>query len=400
MTTDDRSLKSGWTRVALGDVVRLSRERAPDPEAAGFTRYVGLEHIDPGDLTIRRWGNVAEGTTFTNVFRPGQVLFGKRRAYLRKVAVPDFSGVCSGDIYVLESKDDRHLLPDLLPFICQTDAFFEHAVGTSAGSLSPRTNWRSLAKYEITLPPLAEQRRLAVFLWAATETATKYRKVEDSLSHVEISLVEETLYKSPADWIPVTRLLKDDPRNGISPPAPPTAFCDGGLKTVSIGAVSRGSFEPTDFVKPSAIDIAEARPFLVRRGDAFVVRGNGNRSLCGLIGLSEQSYDDLFYPDLLIRLRFNETLILPDFAVIQWNTPRVHRQLISRAKSTNGTWKINGQDVRAHRLRVPSLAVQHAFLHAVRRLLLVSRLCIEQMNTCLRIRRRLLRTYLEMGDQI
>ena len=136
------SLKTDCTRVAFGDVVRLSRERAPDPEADGFTRYIGLEHIIPGDLTIRRWGNVAEGTTFTNVFRPGQVLFGKRRAYLQKVAVPGFSGVCSSDIYVLESKDDRHLLPDLLPFICQTDAFFKHAVGTSAGSLSPRRDRR------------------------------------------------------------------------------------------------------------------------------------------------------------------------------------------------------------------------------------------------------------------
>ena len=177
-------LKPGWTRVAFGDVVRLERERVPDPEAAGFTRYVGLEHIDPGDLTIRRWGNVAEGTTFTNVFRPGQVLFGKRRAYLRKVAVPDFSGVCSGDIYVLESKDDRHLLPDLLPFICQTDAFFEHAVGTSAGSLSPRTNWLSLAEYEFALPPLAEQRRIARIITRINTVSSTRAKLKRAVEHV------------------------------------------------------------------------------------------------------------------------------------------------------------------------------------------------------------------------
>src|SRR5438132_14210731 len=112
-------------RVAFGDLVRLSRERTSDPDADGFDRYVGLEHIDPGDLRIRRWGDVADGTTFTNVFRPGQVLFGKRRAYQRKVAVADFEGVCSGDIYVLEPKDPSVLLPELLPFICQTEAFFE-----------------------------------------------------------------------------------------------------------------------------------------------------------------------------------------------------------------------------------------------------------------------------------
>ena len=153
-------LKSGWTRVTFGDVVRQCTERTSDAAAEGLERYVGLEHLDPGGLAIRRWGDVADGTTFTTVFRPGQVLFGKRRTYQRKVAVPDFSGVCSGDIYVLESRNDRHLLSELLPFVCQTEAFFEHAIGTSAGSLSPRTNWRNLAAYEFALPPLDEQWRM------------------------------------------------------------------------------------------------------------------------------------------------------------------------------------------------------------------------------------------------
>ena len=158
---DSGRLKPGWARVAFGDVARLCADRSSQPTADGFERYVGLEHLDPGDLTIRRWGKVANGTTFTSVFRSGQVLLGKRRAYQRKVAVPDFSGVCSGDIYVLESKNDRYLLPELLPFICRTDAFFEHAIGTSAGSLSPRTNWQSLATYEFALPPVDEQYRIA-----------------------------------------------------------------------------------------------------------------------------------------------------------------------------------------------------------------------------------------------
>lgn len=171
------SAKAGWTHVAFGDVVRLARERASDPEEDGLDRYVGLEHIDPGDLTIRRWGNVADGTTFTNVFRAGQVLFGKRRAYQRKVAVADFDGVCSGDIYVFEPKGNG-LLPELLPFICQTDRFFEHAVGTSAGSLSPRTNWESLAKFEFPLPPIDEQRRLVEALVAIDATCEGYRDID------------------------------------------------------------------------------------------------------------------------------------------------------------------------------------------------------------------------------
>lgn len=150
--------RAGWTRVRFGDVVRLSTERCTDPVTAGIDRYVGLEHLEPSDLRIRSWGNVADGVTFTNRFRRGQVLFGKRRAYQRKVAVAEFDGICSSDIYVFEPADDR-LLPELLPFICQTDGFFEHALKTSAGSLSPRTNWTRLADYEFGLPTAGEQKR-------------------------------------------------------------------------------------------------------------------------------------------------------------------------------------------------------------------------------------------------
>lgn len=208
----ESNLKAGWTRVAFGDVVQLSRERSSDPEADGFHRYVGLEHIEPGDLKIRRWGDVSDGTTFTSVFRAGHVLFGKRRAYQRKVAVPDFDGVCSGDIYVFEPRD-AHVLPELLPFICQTDGFFEHAVGTSAGSLSPRTNWKSLADYEFALPPQEEQRR--IHLVAAT-TSTLLDGLSDCIERCETLISSiRTFQFDPARWEPVALGHLCDGANGI-----------------------------------------------------------------------------------------------------------------------------------------------------------------------------------------
>ena len=161
--------KTTGTMVAFGDAVQLSKERSQDPEADGFDRYIGLEHLEPSDLKVRSWGDIADGTTFTNVFRPGQVLFGKRRAYQRKVAVADFSGVCSGDIYVLEPKAD-HLLPGLLPFICQSEPFYDYVISMSQGRLSPRVNWKALIKYEFALPPLEEQRRIAEVMMALEKT--------------------------------------------------------------------------------------------------------------------------------------------------------------------------------------------------------------------------------------
>jgi type I restriction enzyme S subunit len=187
--------RAGWTNVAFGDVVRLATERSSRPELDGFERFVGLEHIEPGDLRIRRWGDIADGTTFTSVFRPGQVLFGKRRAYQRKVAVADFSGICSGDIYVLEPKG-KGLLPELLPFICQTDAFFEHAIGTSAGSLSPRTNWTSLSRFEFALPHIGEQRRIVSVLGAVENAGHNLRRLGDALRSTELSLARE-LFPQP-----------------------------------------------------------------------------------------------------------------------------------------------------------------------------------------------------------
>jgi len=198
--------KSGWTRVAFGDVVRLSKTRVADPEAAGIERVVGLEHIEPGDLRIRRWGDVADGTTFTTLFKPGQVLFGKRRAYQRKVAVADFEGVCSGDIYVLEPANDR-LMPELLPFLCQTDAFFDHAVGTSAGSLSPRTNWTSLASFEFLLPPIQEQARLVEALAAHRALVESLEEASGSALSLKKSILREFFQPSslelgtmPSHW--------------------------------------------------------------------------------------------------------------------------------------------------------------------------------------------------------
>lgn len=349
--------------VKFGDVVRLNTDRCADPAAEGIERYLGLEHIEPEDLRIRRWGLVAEGTTFTNRFQPGQVLFGKRRAYQRKVAVADFAGVCSGDIYVFEPKDER-LLPELLPFLCQTERFFEYAVGTSAGSLSPRTNWTQLANYEFALPPLEEQRRIADIYTRIQAVDECYIGAIERARGLRESIIEHFLqnYSGKKYLYPVQDLLREHPRNGYSPKSDDSGE---GIRTVSISAVSNGRFDIDGNIKYAKIELIQIAQFLVRENDVFVIRGNGNRNFTARCGLADQSYDDLFYPDLLIRLRFDEAKVLPKFAVYQWNSPQIHRNLLSSAKSTNGIWKINGQDIRKHRLIVPSLEAQQKLVSEI-----------------------------------
>lgn len=233
--------KAGWTRVAFGDVVRLSKARVADPEAAGIERVVGLEHIEPGDLRIRRWGDVADGTTFTTLFKPGQVLFGKRRAYQRKVAMADFAGVCSGDIYVLEPANDR-LMPELLPFLCQTDAFFDHAVGTSAGSLSPRTNWTSLASFEFLLPPIQEQARLVEVMSAGRSATEATANLLSRLRELRASVVLAVTGGDGSDGVELVRLgeVSNVVRGSTPRPAgDPRYFGGDHIPWITVGEITK-----------------------------------------------------------------------------------------------------------------------------------------------------------------
>jgi len=173
---------SNWDKVTLGDIAQSLTIATKDPLSEGLERYVGLEHIEPGNIHIKSWGNVADGTTFTRLFRKGQVLFGKRRAYQKKAAMAEFDGICSGDILVCEAIKGA-VLPELLPFIVQSDRFFEYAIKTSAGSLSPRTKFKDLAKFAFKLPAKSvDQKRIADLLWSIDDVGENYIKLLKKLT--------------------------------------------------------------------------------------------------------------------------------------------------------------------------------------------------------------------------
>lgn len=160
-------------KVKLGDVAREFKENCKGGKDG--LPIVGLEHLIPEEITLTMWDEEKENT-FTKMFRKGQVLFGRRRAYLKKAAVAPFDGICSGDITVVEAIQDK-IVPELLPFIIQDDSLFNYAVEKSAGSLSPRVKWEHLKNYEFNLPDINDQKKLAKLLWAANDTKEAYKKL-------------------------------------------------------------------------------------------------------------------------------------------------------------------------------------------------------------------------------
>jgi type I restriction enzyme, S subunit len=161
------------SKVFLGDVAKERKETCKGSKT-GYP-IVGLEHLTPEEITLSAWEENKENS-FTKLFRKGDVLFGRRRAYLKKAVVAPFDGICSGDITVIEAIQDK-ILPELLPFVIQNDALFDFAVGKSAGSLSPRVKWEHLKNYEFELPDLEKQRELAKVLWAMDATKKSYQKL-------------------------------------------------------------------------------------------------------------------------------------------------------------------------------------------------------------------------------
>lgn len=176
-------LPGEWRTVKFGDVVRQVKDRV-DPETAALQRYVAGEHMDTDDLRVRRWGEIGDGylgPAFRMRFKPGHVLYGSRRTYLRKVAVADFEGICANTTFVLEPSTPE-LLPEFLPFVMTTEAFHAHSIEQSKGSVNPYINYRDLAWYEFSLPPVQEQVRIVAELREATNAERQYELVEAAAS--------------------------------------------------------------------------------------------------------------------------------------------------------------------------------------------------------------------------
>ena len=160
-------------KVLLGDVA-TERKETYKGSKAGYP-IVGLEHLIPEEITLTTWSEDSENT-FSKMFHKGDILFGRRRAYLKKAAVAPFDGICSGDITVIQA-DPEKIIPELLPFIIQNDTLFDFAVGKSAGSLSPRVKWQHLKNYEFELPNMDKQRELAELLWSMDATKKSYQEL-------------------------------------------------------------------------------------------------------------------------------------------------------------------------------------------------------------------------------
>ena len=351
------------SKVLLGDVAVEHKETCKGSKD-GYP-IVGLEHLIPEEITLTAWDEGGENT-FSKMFRKGNVLFGRRRAYLKKAAVAPFDGICSGDITVIEAKPDR-ILPELLPFIIQNDDLFDFAVGKSAGSLSPRVKWEHLKNYEFELPDMEKQKELAELLWAMDNTKKSYQKLIAATDELVKSQFIEMFgdpVKNPFGWPTMTldqatkEIVSGQCLNGDAGKLQP-----GQKAVLKVSAVTYGSFDANEYkVLRDTKQITKG--IYPQKGDLLFSRAN-TREYVGATVLIDQDYPELMLPDKLWKLIFKHE-IMPMFAKQFLSHPEIRKVLSSMATGTSGSmYNISMEKLKRLEIIVPNINQQKEYIHFV-----------------------------------
>lgn len=171
-------------------------------ESIDISKYIGLEHLDSGSLRVSRWGSKVPIKGDKIIMHKGDVLFGKRNAYLKRAAIAPHNGAFSAHGMVLRPREDV-IDKDFFPLFIASDYFFDVAIRISVGSLSPTVNWQDLKNQEFELPDIPTQKKLAEVLWSMNETIESYKKLilaTDELVKSQFieMFVNSTAYKKEA----------------------------------------------------------------------------------------------------------------------------------------------------------------------------------------------------------
>lgn len=175
-----QQLPEGLQLVKFGEIANHISKRV-EPSETKLDIYVGLEHLDPDSLKINRHGVPSDVTGQKLLAKKGQIIFGKRRAYQRKIAVADWDCICSAHAMILEANPEK-VIPEFLPFFMQSNVFMNRAIAISEGSLSPTIKWKALERQEFKIPTKDKQRTLLSVL---TSLQTNIFCTQDALTALD-----------------------------------------------------------------------------------------------------------------------------------------------------------------------------------------------------------------------
>lgn len=345
--------------VPLGEVATIDRRAVTPGEIRSQDFYVGLENITGGG-EFESVATAGDAGLKSNkfVFTPRHVLYGKLRPYLSKIAAPEFGGICSTDILPIKpgpSLDRRYLLHYL-----RTPRMVSRAANKAVGINLPRLSPNVLESFQILLPPVDEQRRIAAVLDAAEALGAKRRQALAKLDSLTQAIFVDMFGAGGGMLTPLGQL--SDVQSGLQV----TSKRKGHpieVPYLRVANVHRGSLDLSE-VKTIRVFEREIERTRLAKDDLLVVEGHGNKDEIGRVGLWDGSIEPCVHQNHLIRVRCDRDLLHPRFAESFMNSWVGRRALLRAANTTSGLNTISTTDVRGVQIPLPAIADQQRFVEA------------------------------------
>jgi len=347
----------GWKSVKLDEVAEERSDRVDNPSKSGYDRFVGLDHLDSGELTVRRWGSTADLLSAMKLFKNGDILIGRRNAYLKRASKAEFDGVCSGDAYVVREKKGK-IAEGLLPIILNSDSFWDYTIAHASGTMSKRAKWRDLAEYTFLLPSPEEQRRIATTLWATEDCIVKGERFVAAAERAKQVLMLEFFSgrktKRTKPWKNVEfSTVVASYKNGIYKTP---EFYGKGLPSIRMFNILEGKINK---INSPLLEVTadELKEYQLLKGDILINRVN-SIDLVGKAGIVAQDLGEVTFESKNIRVRVNQELIIPEFLIFYLQTKEYSRHIRRKNKSAIGQATINQTDLADLDVPLPPLPEQ------------------------------------------
>ncbi|SGZ08076.1 Site-specific DNA-methyltransferase (Adenine-specific) [Moritella viscosa] len=367
----NEQLSKDWEIVTFGDIAKQISKRV-EPAKTDLNIYVGLEHLDADSLKITRHG-VPDDVKGQKLFvRKGQIIFGKRRAYQRKIAVADWDCICSAHAMVLEANPEQ-VIPDFLSFFMQSNLFMNRAVKISEGSLSPTIKWKVLASQKFKIPSVEQQKRFV-------NTLKTVNKIKE---HTQLSLIESDKLKQsllanlllkgvksstyvdsnfgsiPSHWDLVTvDGLTIEHKQGFYTT---DKYTTDGCYFIRISDLANPRVIFDDMPKVS-IDFKTIEQFRVLKGDFLFARSGS----IGRYGIYDSDIEAVF-ASYIIRFRFDESKILTKYFGFFYESILCARQLKGIAQQGSNV-NINAENIKKLKVPLPPIEEQLEIIEAINKI--------------------------------
>ena len=347
----EQQLPEGWQMVKFGDIAKHISKRV-EPSETELEVYVGLEHLDPDSLKIKRHGVPSDVAGQKLLVKKGQIIFGKRRAYQRKIAVTNWDCICSAHAMVLEA-NDKNIIPEFLPFFMQSDAFMERAIAVSEGSLSPTIKWKVLAEQSFAMPSKEIQNGLLAMFEAIEKSLTSTQVALESALTFKSTLTHKIFVENSFNYSMQYKKLSDICRfigRGSAPKYSEdnTAYMAINQKCIRNGSVNTAEaryHQPLKALKTSS----------VLKDQDILINSTGTGTL-GRTGLWVSPDNKTYFVDTHItRLELKDEVCLASLLVEYFNTSYFQRQLYSECVS-GSTNQIELNKTQLSNIRVPVIS--------------------------------------------